>query len=134
GGVMALERDLLVAGDGLNLAAEVEAQGAGGGVINVGGDIARAGPAARAGGAEHFGAEMQAIALDVGVGADGGAAGAFQGGHGPAFGGDAQGGGGVVKGAGPDGVDVALARLQGQGALARRGQEGVQRQALTDDL
>src|SRR5690606_8109732 len=120
-GVITLKRDLLVAGDGLNLAAEVDAEGAGGGVIEVGGDIARAGPAARTVRAEHFGAEVQAAVCNVGVGADGGAAGAFQRGHGPALGGDSEGGGGVVEGAGPGGVDVALARLQGQCALARRG-------------
>src|SRR5690606_14708286 len=133
-GVMALERDLLVAGDGLDLTAEIEAQGAGVCGIGVCWDVARAGPAARPVRAEHFGAEVQTIALNVGVGADGGAAGAFQRRHGPALGGDGEGGGGVVQGAGPGGVDVALARLQGQGALTRRGQEGVQRQALTDDL
>src|SRR5690606_27201579 len=95
-GVMALERDRLVAGDGLDLTAEVEAEGAGGGGIGVCGDVARAGPAARPVRAEHFGAEMQAAVRDVGVGADGGAAGAFQRGHGAALGGDGERGGGVV--------------------------------------
>src|SRR5690606_26933708 len=67
-GIMTLERDLLVAGDGLDLTAEVKAERAGGGVINVCGDIARAGPATRTVGAEHFGAEAQAAVCNVGVG------------------------------------------------------------------
>jgi hypothetical protein len=39
-GVTALERDLLIAGHGLDLAAEIEAERAGGGVVSIGGDVA----------------------------------------------------------------------------------------------
>src|SRR5690606_12715006 len=125
-GVTALERDLLIAGHGLDLAAEIETEGAGGGKVGLGqvgrgGDLARARPAARPVGAEHFGAETQAAFRDVGVGADGGAAGAFQRGHGPALGGDAEGRGRVVEGAGPGGVHVVLARQIGRASCRESG-------------
>ena len=62
----------------------------------------------------------QPVAVQAGVGADGGAAGAFQGGERAALGGDGERGGGMVEGADPGGVRVGRAGLDGQRALARR--------------